>query len=121
MTIYQELGGADAVRTAVSVFYGRVLDDPTLAPWFEGIDLGRLRSHQRAFLAMALDGPELFVGRDLSDAHAGMEITDEAFSTIIEHLIGVLRDLDLDEQAITIVGERLQRLRPQIVQQLAPS
>lgn len=114
-TIYDRLGGSDVVKTAVTVFYDRVVDDDSLAKWFEGVDLSRLRAHQRAFLTAALDGPRLFAGRDLRESHAGMEITDEAFETIVNHLLTVLADLNIDESAIDQVGARLDALRDQIV------
>ena len=47
----------------MTVLYRRVLADPELAPWFEGIDLDRLKAHQRSFLAAAFGGPRVFGGR----------------------------------------------------------
>lgn len=116
VNIYEQIGGQSVVKTAVTVFYNRVTADESLAPWFDGVDLSRLRAHQRAFLAAALDGPQVFLGRDLGDAHAGMAITDEAFATIVAHLSVALRDLEIDEQAIAMVGARLEGYRSEIVQ-----
>ncbi|WP_394553016.1 group 1 truncated hemoglobin [Agromyces sp. MMS24-JH15] len=113
--IYDRLGGPDGVRTAVSVFYQRVTADPELAPWFEGIDLDRLQAHQRAFLAAAFGGPRVFSGRTLSEAHAGLEITDAAFDRIVETLMTSLADLGVDAQAVVAVGERLEEVRGEIV------
>ena len=48
MSVYDEIGGAPAVKAAVTVFYDRVTADPELAEWFEGVDLKRLKGHQRA-------------------------------------------------------------------------
>lgn len=115
MTLYDELGGSAVVKTAVTVFYHRVLEDPELAQWFDGVDLDRLRAHQRAFLTTALGGPHIFNGRALEAAHAGMEITDTAFTAIVEHLATALRDLDIEEEAIEAIGERLEGLRDRIV------
>lgn len=114
-TIYEQVGGGDVVRTAVTVFYNRVVDDESLAPWFEGVDLSRLKAHQRAFLSAALEGPVLFSGRDLGDAHAGLDITDAAFDAIVEHLLTVLGDLDIDPTLVDRVGRRLENLRSQVV------
>ncbi|WP_161972377.1 group I truncated hemoglobin [Glaciihabitans arcticus] len=115
MSIYDQVGGQAVVKSAVTVFYNRVLDDESLARWFDGVDLSRLKAHQRAFLTAALDGPEIFTGRDLATAHAHMAITDDAFSTIIEHLVTALTDLGIDQTAIAAVGVRLQGLRSAIV------
>lgn len=103
------------VKAVVTVFYDRVLADDSLAPWFEGVDLGRLRAHQRAFLAAALGGPDLFAGRDMATAHAGMDIDDDAFDAIVEHLATSLHDLDVVDDVVELVRERLEPLRGQIV------
>ncbi|WP_395245786.1 group 1 truncated hemoglobin [Agromyces sp. MMS24-K17] len=113
--MYDRLGGPDGVRTAVSVFYQRVVADPELSPWFEGIDLDRLQAHQRAFLAAAFGGPQVFSGRSLSQAHAGLEVTDAAFDRIVETLMTALDDLGVDQQAVVAVGERLEAVRGEIV------
>lgn len=112
---YEEIGGNTAVKAAVTVFYNRVLADSELAPWFEGIDLSRLKAHQRAFLTMALAGPEMFAGRNLQEAHAGMEITDSAFDTITSHLATALADVGVDDVVIETLMERIEGHRSQIV------
>lgn len=116
MTIYEQVGGHGVIKSAVSVFYGRVLEDDALAHWFEGIDISRLRAHQRAFLSAALDGPQLFTGKSLHDAHAGMEITDDAYTRVIAHLITTLDDLGVAEPLLADVEARLEALRGQVVQ-----
>jgi hemoglobin len=116
MTIFDEIGGHAAVKTAVTVFYDRVIDDETLAKWFEDIDLSRLRAHQRAFLTAALGGPEVFAGRDLKAAHNGLAITDDAYTSIIGHLATTLADLDVSEEIIAAVGARIEGLRDQVVE-----
>ena len=39
---YEVVGGGPAVSAVVNDFYERVLSDPQLAPYFEGVDLPRL-------------------------------------------------------------------------------
>lgn len=116
MTLYEEIGGQAVLKTAVTVFYDRVLADDLLAHWFEGIDLSRLRAHQRAFLAAALDGPGLFAGRDLREAHRGMQITEEAFSAIVVHLTTTLDDLGVPAELLSEVTRRLEAQRSSIVE-----
>lgn len=114
-SIYEELGGVDGVRTAVTIMYRRVLDDPALAPWFDGVDLDRLQAHQRAFLAAAFGGPQVFSGLDAATAHRDLAITDDAFTRVASSLLTALADLGVAKEAITAVGERLETLRPAVV------
>ncbi|WP_448005911.1 group I truncated hemoglobin [Agromyces bauzanensis] len=113
--IYDQVGGPDGMRAAVTVFYNRVVADEELSRWFEGVDLERLKAHQRAFLAAAFGGPQLFSGRSLHDAHAGLEITDAAFDRIVMTLLTSLADLGVPNDAVVGVGERLERARGDIV------
>lgn len=115
MTIYDQIGGQPVIKTATTVFYGRVTSDAALEHWFGGVDISRLRAHQRAFLAAALDGPQLFTGLDLGEAHAAMAITDEAFTLVVGHLITTLDDLGVAERILTEVEQRLESLRSQVV------
>jgi hemoglobin len=115
VTLYDEIGGAAAVRMAVTVFYRRVLNDPALASWFADVNLTRLRAHQQAFLTAAMGGPDLFTGRDMAVAHAGLAVTDEAFDRIVSHLAATLRDLGVAPAAVTRVSRRLETLRAPVV------
>ena len=116
MSLYDEIGGQAAIKTAVTVFYNRVTEDETLATWFAGVDLSRLRAHQRAFLATALDGPPVFAGRTLREAQAGMAITHDAFTSIVTHLAVTLEDLGVAEHIVTAVESKLESLRGEVVQ-----
>ena len=114
-TLYEQLGGHSGMRTAVSVMYQRVTADPSLEPWFAGIDMDRLSAHQRAFLAAAFDGPPVFSGKELADAHTGMEITDEAFERVVHTLIQVLEELGASRDALNEASARLEALRRAVV------
>ena len=93
MGIYDSIGGGPAVRAAVDDFYARVLADPQLAPFFTGVDLQHLKAHQRAFIAAAIGGAEIYQGRDMAAAHAGLAITDADFDAVAGHLVDTLTGL----------------------------
>jgi hemoglobin len=113
--IYDELGGPDGLRTAVTVFYHRVTADPELGGYFEGVDLERLKAHQRAFLAAAFGGPQVFSGRGLREAHADLHITDAAFDAMVTTLLTSLADIGVATQAVGVVAERLEGVRDEVV------
>lgn len=113
--LYDTLGGDAGLATAVEVFYARVSADPELAPYFAQVDLDRLRAHQRSFLRAALDGPELFTGRPLAQAHAGLHITDEHFDRLVDQLAATLGDLGVDSASVALVRDRVDALRAQVV------
>ncbi|WP_422769874.1 group I truncated hemoglobin [Plantactinospora sp. WMMC1484] len=115
MSIYDRIGGTESVRAAVDGFYARVLADPELAPFFVGVELDRLKAHQRAFIAAALGGPQIYAGRDMTAAHAGLNVTDGAFDAVVAHLASTLAELGVSGEDIAEIAATLAPLRPQIV------
>jgi hemoglobin len=115
-SIYDRLGGRDAVRIAVDQLYDRLLADPELAPYFAGQDLERLARHVRPFIAVAAGGPGVYRGRDMRAAHAGLGITDAHFDRTVDHLVAVLRSLAVDDDVIDELGATLQPLRALVVE-----
>lgn len=114
-TLYETLGADVGIRSAVDVFYDRVVADPTLAPYFTGVNMPALRRHQVAMLSTATGGPKQYEGRDMETAHAGLGIRDEHFDRVVGHLAGTLTDLGVDEESVGRVGATLTSLRPAIV------
>lgn len=115
VSIYDSIGGSSAVRAAVDAFYARVLADPQLAPFFTSTDLQHLKAHQRAFIAAAIGGPEIYQGRDMAAAHAGMAVTEADFDGVVAHLVDTLAGLGVPEETIGQIGGALAPLRGEIV------
>jgi len=115
VAFYDALGGSAGVETAVDQLYERVMADPTLAPSFAGVDMAKLKRHQRAFLTVALGGPHAYAGRSLCEAHAGRGITAEAFGSVVAHLADTLGQLGADDSAIAAVAGRVLALEHEIV------
>jgi hemoglobin len=114
-TIYEAIGGGDAVSAAVDQFYHRVLADPCLAPYFDGVDVAEIKRHQRAFIAAAVGGPEVYRGRSMTDAHAHLNVTPDDFDTVVDHLVATLASLGVPEAAINEIGGRLAPLKSDVV------
>jgi hemoglobin len=115
-TLNYAIGGQPAVMAAVEEFYRRVLADPTLAPYFAGIPLQRLKGHQAAFFAMALGGPARYRGRSMQEAHAGHGITDADFDRVAGHLVATLAALGVDGGTISRIVGHVAPLRAEIVE-----
>jgi hemoglobin len=113
--MYERIGGQTVVTTAVSVLYDRVTEDAILREWFVGADLTRLRAHQRAFVAAALDGPQLYSGRSVGLAHASLGIDDAAFTTFAAHVNATLHDLGVASDVLALVSARIEQLRSTVV------
>jgi hemoglobin len=113
--LYDHLGGRDAITTVVGGLYSRLLDDEEIAPAFAGIDLTRLRHHMTIFLSAALGSDAVYAGRDMTTAHAGLQITDDMFDRTVAHLVAVLESVPVAPELIAQVLATIAPLRSEIV------
>jgi hemoglobin len=114
-TIFDRIGGEPAVAAVVDLFYAKVISDPELAPFFDGIDLDRLKDHQRKFVGQALGATKPYSGRTMSVAHAGLGITADAFDKVVGHLAASLAEAGVDAETIGQIAGALAPLQPEIV------
>jgi hemoglobin len=85
-SIYERIGGQDALIVVVDDFYERVLADPQLAPFFAGANMSRLKGKQVEFFAGALGGPDGYTGLSIKDAHRGRAIGQVHFDLVAKYL-----------------------------------
>lgn len=85
-SIYETIGGTEALEIVVEDFYSRVLADEELAGFFTGTNMARLKGKQVEFFAAALGGPEPYTGATMSQVHRGRGITMHHFDLVAGHL-----------------------------------
>ena len=113
--LYSRFGGEATFHAVVEQFYGRVLADPGLAPFFRGVDMVALKAHQAAFLIQAVGGPAEYGGKNMCEAHSGLKIRKVNFYAIADHLLNTLYAMGIDIETIGDVIERLEPLSREIV------
>jgi len=96
-TLYDRIGGAEAIRNLVATFYSKVGADPALRPCFSNVALSKLRRMQIEFFTAALDGPTSYTGRPVIHAHHGLNITRQHFQAFVGHLFETLARYPLSE------------------------
>ncbi|NHN59433.1 group 1 truncated hemoglobin [Halorussus rarus] len=115
-TVFERLGGRDAVESVVDDFYDRVLSDERVVHHFEDSDTTELRAHQVQFIAAVTGGPVEYSGRDMQEAHPGMGITDAEFDVIADHLETALAENEVADEDRQRVLADVEELRPEIVE-----
>jgi hemoglobin len=68
-SLFQRLGGREAVGSVVETFYRKVLSDGRISSFFDDVDMDRQISKQEAFLTMVFGGPAAYSGKDLRNGH----------------------------------------------------
>lgn len=115
MSAYDRIGGAPAVTEAVERFYRRLLDDPELSGFFTDTELSGLKRHQVALISQVLDGPKAYAGRELAEAHRGLDISVGQYKAVGAHLTAVLEELGVPRDIIDTVRGVLESVAPDVI------
>ena len=106
-SIFEEIGGFEAIIAAVDIFYEKVINDERLARFFAHMNMDSQQDKMVAFMAWAFGGPEEYKGRDLRLAHQGlvknMGLNDSHFDAVAEHLQSTLQELEVDPALVSRV------------------
>ncbi|WP_254521875.1 group I truncated hemoglobin [Natrinema caseinilyticum] len=96
-SLYERLGGKDAITAVVDEFYDRVVADEQVAHYFDDVDMQAQRAHQTQFISSVAGGPVEYSGEAMETAHADLDITPSDFQAIAGHLEDALVAFDVDE------------------------
>lgn len=114
-SIFERIGGYDALAAVVDDLYVRILDDPELQGFFTGTNLSRLKGKQVEFFATALGGPDPYQGAGMRQVHQGRGIMQEHFNLVAGHLVAVLTKAGVDDATVEEIIGTVAPLAPDIV------
>ena len=106
-TIFERAGGFTKVSRIVMSFYEKVLDSPSVSPFFAGTDMKRLIDHQTKFIASLMGGPTSYTNEQLERVHARLGITEPVFYETMELLRETLEDYDMDDEDVEEVADEM--------------
>lgn len=113
-SLYMKLG-APAIADIVVTFYKMIMGDPSLAPYFEEYDVEEIMSHQHAFLCVATGGPLDYVGRSIRATHNPLEVDNEHFDRMAEHLGTALAGAGLGSDIHATIMSKVEAFRSHVV------
>ena len=88
-TLYQRLGGYDALAAVTDDFIGRLVGDSRFQKFFSGFSTDsqkKIRQHLLDQLCAATGGPCIYLGRDMKTTHGGLGITEADWNAGVGHL-----------------------------------
>lgn len=103
-SLFEKIGGEAAVNAAVDIFYRKVLADDRISSFFEGIDMDKQASKQKAFLTLAFGGANNYSGKDMREGHAHLVakgLNDSHFDAVMENLGATLTELKVPAELIS--------------------
>jgi len=93
-TLYERLGGYDAISAVVNDLLPRVQADPQLARFWQHRGEDGLKREKQLlidFLCACAGGPLYYTGRDMKTTHKGMKISERDWSAFLGHLNATLQ------------------------------
>lgn len=115
-SLYDRLGGIEAIKAVVGEFAGRVLADERVNKKFAKSDAPRLVLHLQEQICAATGGPCEYTGQDMKSAHKYMKVTEGEFNALVEDLVGALDKFNVPEKEKNDLLAILGPLKGQIVE-----
>jgi hemoglobin len=94
-TLYQRLGGKEAITAVVNDFIANVAADERINGQFANANIPRLKEKLVEQICAGTGGPCTYTGRDMKTVHAGMNITEGQFNALVEDLVKSLDKFDV--------------------------
>lgn len=118
-SLYERLGGYNAIAAVVDSLMVRMTTDPQLARYFAGHgedSRKRLRQLQLDMICQVTGGPCFYPGRDLKTVHEGLGINGTEWQATITNIIGVLDNFNVPDAEQKEVLALLNSIKGDIVE-----
>ncbi len=119
-SLYERLGGYEAISAVVNDFAGKLFTDPQVGPFFKGMGTDTRKSFVQKNINLVCNvtgGPCKIISRPAKTVHAGLGITEADFNVVVNHLVDTLDKFKVPakekEELLAIIGT----LKPDIVEQ----
>lgn len=118
-TLYERLGGYDAIAAVTSDLLPRLMTDTRLGRFWQhrGVDgINREKQLLVDYLCANAGGPVLYTGRDNRTSHKGMGISESDWEAFMGHLDATLNSFKVPQQERNDVIGFVQSTRADIVE-----
>jgi len=97
-SLYERLGGLDAIKAVVNDFVDNLAADPAINARFVNSDMANLRQKLVEQICAATGGPCTYSGKDMVTVHTGMKISDAEFDALVGDLKKTLDKFSVPER-----------------------
>ena len=117
-SLYERLGGYDAIAAVIDEFLPRLFNDPRIGDYWKGQnDDHKLKERQLIvdFMCAAAGGPAFYTGKDMKTSHLGLEISQSDYDIMLSHCLATLDKFEVPDKEKNEVCAFLDGLRSEIV------
>jgi len=114
-SLYDRLGGYNAISAVVDDFVANVAADKRINKFFAKANVPRLKARLVEQLCQASGGPCVYTGADMKTAHAGMGVRNRDFDALVQDLGKSLNKFKVPKAEQTEIASVLLPMRKDIV------
>ena len=118
-TLYERLGGYDAIAAVVDDFLGRLTSDHQFDRFFSGHSIDSKKHIRQLFIdqiCAATGGPCIYGGRTMKVSHEGLGITEADWDASAKHLVATLNKFKVKKREQDEVIALVNSLKKDIVE-----
>jgi len=97
-SLYDRLGGKDAITAVVDDFIANVAADARINRFFANADIPGLKGKMVDQICEATGGPCKYTGKSMKESHTGMNVKEEHFNALVEDLVKSLDKFKVGEK-----------------------
>jgi hemoglobin len=120
-SLYDRLGGKDAITAVVDSFVAKVAADTRINKKFAKSDVGRVKTMIVDQVCAATGGPCTYSGRSMKEAHAKMGVTEGEFNALVEDLSTTLDSFKVADREKNELLSALGTMKADIVEVQSPA
>ena len=119
-SLYERLGGEKGVKTLVDDIVEAHMNNPLIKVRFlpyrnEPERLATVKQHLCDFLGAGTGGPEQYRGRNMPEAHRGMNVSAQEYMAAVDDILSTLDKHKIDEHTRKDVLAIVYSLKDQII------
>jgi hemoglobin len=118
-SLYERLGGYDAIRAVVNNLLPRLQADAVLGRFWQNRGADGIEREKQLlvdFLCAQAGGPMYYTGRDMVLSHRGMKISERDWTAFLSHLNATLDAFNVPQAERADVVAFIQSTRAEIVE-----
>ena len=100
-SLYERMGGYDAIAAATDELLRRVTSDPDIGVYWRGHSTDSMKRDRQLivdFLCEAIGGPIIYRGRDMKTSHEGLRISEREWDIFVVHVVATLDHFSVPER-----------------------
>jgi len=97
-SLYDRLGGKDAITAVVDDFVANVAADARINAFFANADIPAFKVKLVDQICEATGGPCKYTGKSMKESHTGMNVKEEHFNALVEDLVKSLDKFKVGEK-----------------------